>query len=169
VALVASQGGRAVGLTGKDAGLIEASQLVLDQTGDNGEKIDIGHVGQIKKIDTSIVRTLEGDGMTYNINADTVAGRLASALKAEKLILLTNTPGVLDKQGSLLSKLGAADVERYKNDATIEGGMLPKVDCALDAVNNGVSAAHILDGRVPHAVLLEVFTDTGVGTLITAE
>lgn len=184
VSLIASQGGRAVGLTGKDAGLIEASQLVLDQAGDDGESVDIGHVGQIEKIDTSIVRTLEKDGfipviapmgvgvdgMTYNINADTVAGRLASALAAEKLMLLTNTPGVLDKNNQLLSTLDAGQVEKFKSDGTIAGGMLPKVDCALDAVSSGVGAAHILDGRVPHAVLLEVFTDTGggVGTLITA-
>ncbi len=184
VSLIASQGGRAVGLTGKDGGLIEATKLVLDQSGEGSESVDIGHVGRIENIDTSIVRTLEKDGfipviapmgvgtdgMTYNINADTVAGRLASALSAEKLMLLTNTPGVLDRRGELLSTLDANQVEKLKDDGTIEGGMLPKVDCALDAVNSGVGAAHILDGRVPHAVLLEVFTDTGggVGTLIAA-
>lgn len=184
VSLIASAGGRAVGLTGKDAGLIKASKIVIDEYDDEGQTVDIGHVGQIENIDTSIVRSLEKDdfipviapmgagidGMTYNINADTVAGRLASALEAEKLMLLTNTPGVLDQQGELLSTLDSEQVKALKSDGTIREGMLPKVDCAVEAVTSGVSAAHILDGRVPHAVLLEVFTDTGggVGTLITA-
>jgi acetylglutamate kinase len=146
------------------------------------EMVDIGLVGEVQGIDPKLVALLDGaefipviapigvgeDGQTYNINADVVAGKLAITLNAEKLILLTNTTGVLDKQGSLLTGLGVKDVQSLIVDGTIHGGMLPKVNYALDAVQSGVRAAHIIDGRVPHAVLLELLTDKGVGTLIRA-
>ncbi len=182
VALVNSQGGRAVGLSGKDGELIRASKLVLrpDDADSEEEVIDIGHVGKIESINPAVVETLDKgsfipviapigvgvDGHTYNINADTVAGRLAVTLKAEKLILLTNTPGVLDTAGTLLTGLAQADVETLIEKGIISGGMLPKVRCALEAVAGGVSTATISDGQVPHALLLETLTDEGVGTLI---
>lgn len=176
VALINKHGGRAVGLTGKDGGLIHARKLVIE-----GEHNDLGHVGEVQSIDPTIVATLDQsdfvpiiapigvgrDGAAYNINADTVAGKVASVLGAEKLMLLTNTPGVLDKQGQLLTGLNAKHIDRLIEDGTIEGGMLPKVACALDAVRSGVAKAHIIDGRVQHAVLLELLTDQGVGTLLT--
>ncbi len=184
VNLINSHGGRAVGITGKDAAAIRARKLTLRQAGENDtlpdEIVDLGHVGQVEAIDTALLDLLSGrdfipvvapigvgaDGATYNINADTVAGKLAAALKAEKLMLLTNTAGVLDGSGKLIPRMDAATVQALIADGTIHGGMLPKVHCALDAVAGGVGAAHILDGRVEHAVLLEVFTDSGVGTLI---
>jgi acetylglutamate kinase len=167
------QGGRAVGLTGKDGGLIRAKKLLI-----KGE--DIGQVGEIEKIDPRVVAHLETGGFvpviapvgvgehgeSYNINADLVAGKLASVLQAEKLMLLTNTQGVLDKQGGVLTGLSVTHVESLIADGTISGGMLPKIRCALDAVNSGVKSAHIIDGRVTHSVLLELFTDEGIGTLI---
>ena len=172
-----------MGLTGKDAKLLHAHKLTFTQ--DNPEMnvpeiIDIGHVGEVTQIDTAIIDLLihgnfipviapigvGEDGESYNINADLVAGKLAEVLEAEKLMLLTNTTGVLNKQGNLLTGLDAAQVKELIEDGTIEGGMLPKIHCALDAVRNGVHAAHIIDGRVEHAVLLEIFTDEGVGTLI---
>lgn len=173
VAAINQQGGRAVGLTGKDGGLIRASRLTV-----KGQ--DIGQVGEVEGIDPRVVSHLESGGFipvvapvgvgaqgeAYNINADTVAGKLAGVLKAEKLMLLTNIRGVQDKQGTLLTGLSAKQVEDLIADGTIYGGMLPKIACALDAVNSGVKAAHIVDGRVEHAVLLELFTDEGVGTLI---
>jgi len=183
VNLINGKGGRAVGLTGKDGGLIRARKLTITKKGElpeQEEEIDIGYVGQVSSIDPSVVESLDQgefipviapigvgeDGRSYNINADLVAGKLAEVLKAEKLMLLTNTSGVLDKEGKLLTGLDRQRVKALIEDGTIYGGMLPKVRCALDAVNGGVRAAHIVDGRVEHAVLLELFTDEGVGTLI---
>ncbi len=173
----------AVGLTGKDGDLIRARKLTVTQDSpelEAPEIIDLGHVGEVESIDTGVVDMLihgnfipviapigvGADGRSYNINADMVAGRLAETMNAEKLMLLTNTPGLLDKQGELLTGLDARQVQALIADGTIHGGMLPKIRCALDAVSAGVRAAHIVDGRVEHAVLLEVFTDEGVGTLI---
>ncbi|HET8700283.1 MAG TPA: acetylglutamate kinase [Nitrococcus sp.] len=183
VNLISSQGGRAVGLTGKDGGLIRARKLHISRPSESEKEpeiIDMGHVGEVDSIDSSLIDILTGgafipviapigvgvDGRSYNINADLVAGKLAETLGAEKLILLTNTRGVLNKQGELLTGLNLQRVERLIADGTIHGGMLPKIGCALEAVANGVRAAHIIDGRVEHAVLLELFTDSGVGTLI---
>jgi len=183
VNLINQIGGRAVGLTGKDGGLIRARQLKISRKSpelQEPEIIDLGHVGEVASIDPGIVHMLDQgdfipvvapigvgeDGTSYNINADLVAGKLASVLGAEKLMLLTNTPGVLDKEGKLLTGLSASAVEDLIADGTIHGGMLPKIRCALDAVASGVKTAHIIDGRVEHAVLLELFTDQGVGTLI---
>lgn len=187
VTLINRNGGAAVGLTGKDAKLIHARKLTLtcDSPETNPELkapeiIDLGHVGEVDSIDTSILTMLiQGDfipviapigvgdeGESYNINADLVAGKLAEVLKAEKLMLLTNAAGVLDQDGSVLTGLDSPTVRRMIHDGTISGGMLPKISCALAAVQAGVSTVHIIDGRVPHAVLLEIFTDTGVGTLI---
>ena len=185
VSLITRHGGRAVGLTGKDGDLIRARKLTIQRDSPElevPEIIDIGHVGEVASIDADVVHMLVGgdfipviapigvgeDGHSYNINADLVAGRMAEVLAAEKLILLTNTVGLLDKQGDLLTGLSATDVDRLIADGTIHGGMLPKIGCALSAVNSGVSAAHIIDGRVEHAVLVELFTDEGVGTLIRA-
>jgi len=176
-------GGRAVGLTGKDGGLIRARKLVITRKTpelDVPEIIDIGHVGEVQSIDTRIIETLTQsrfipviapigfgeDGHAYNINADLVAGKVAEVLQAEKLMLLTNTAGILDKQGKLINRLTAAEVSALIADGTISGGMLPKIRCALEAVQSGVGAAQIVDGRVAHAVLVELFTDEGVGTLI---
>ncbi len=183
VNLINRQGGKAVGLTGKDGDLIRAKKLkITKQTPgmDAPEIIDIGHVGEVASIDTSVVQMLVKDdfipviapigvgedGQSYNINADLVAGKLAMALNAEKLILLTNTTGVLDQEGQLLTGLKAEQVDQLIRDGVIHGGMLPKVGCALDAVRSGVHTAQIIDGRVEHAVLLEVLTSEGVGTLI---
>jgi len=185
VSLINSHGGKAVGLTGKDGGLIRARKMVMKKTATKGkpdEVVDIGQVGEVESIDPEVVALLDTqdfipviapigvgkDGEAYNINADVVAGKLAITLKAEKLILLTNTAGVLDKAGKLLTGLSSREVNSLINDDTIHGGMLPKVRCALDAVASGVKSAHVIDGRVQHAVLLEVFTDEGVGTLIRA-
>jgi acetylglutamate kinase len=185
VNLITHHGGRAVGLTGKDGDLIRARKLTIKRDSpelDAPEIIDIGHVGEVESIDASVVDMLVGgdfipviapigvgdDGRSYNINADLVAGHMAEVLKAEKLILLTNTAGLLDKQGDLLTGLGTEDVAALIKDGTIHGGMLPKIGCALSAVNSGVKAAHIIDGRLEHAVLVELFTDEGVGTLIRA-
>ncbi|RJQ47505.1 MAG: acetylglutamate kinase [Gammaproteobacteria bacterium] len=183
VNLINRQGGSAVGLSGKDGDLIRARKLTLTRNTpepDAPEIIDIGHVGEVASIDASVINMLVSgdfipviapvgvgeDGQSYNINADLVAGKLAETLRAEKLMLLTNTAGVLDKQGKLLARLNAKQASTLIEDGTIYGGMLPKVRCALDAVQGGVAAAHIVDGRVPHAVLLELLTDQGVGTLI---
>ncbi len=183
VTLINRQGGSAVGLTGKDADLIHARKLTF--TRDNPEMnapeiIDIGHVGEIASLDTAVLDLLihgnfipviapigvGNDGQSYNINADLVAGKIAEVLKAEKLMLLTNTTGVLNKSGELLRELDATTTLKLVEDGTISGGMLPKVHCALEAVKGGVNTAHIIDGRVEHAVLLEIFTNEGVGTLI---
>jgi acetylglutamate kinase len=176
-------GGCAVGLTGKDGDLIHARKLTITRKSpdlDVPEIIDIGHVGEVASIDKSIVETLTAgnyipviapigvgpDGQSYNINADLVAGKVAEVLRAEKLMLLTDTTGVLDKGGKLLTGLDPRQVEALIEDGTIHGGMLPKIACALDAVLGGVKAAHIIDGRIEHAVLVELFTDAGIGTLI---
>ncbi len=183
VNLINRHGGSAVGLTGKDGDLIRAQKLKITRQSPDLEApeiIDIGHVGEVQSIDASVVDMLVHgnfipviapigvgeDGHSYNINADLVAGKVAEVLQAEKLILLTNTAGLLDKQGELLTGLSAERVNELIADGTIHGGMLPKIHCALDAVKAGVNSAHIIDGRVPHAVLLELFTDEGVGTLI---
>jgi acetylglutamate kinase len=180
VNLINQHGGRAVGLTGKDGGLIRARKMLVRANGDSDEKIDIGQVGEVESIDPEIVHQLHTHdfipviaplgvgkkGETYNINADLVAGKMAEILKAEKLIVLTNTPGVLDKNGNLLTGLTSKKVDDLFADGTIHGGMLPKISSALDAVKNGVNTCHIIDGRVDHALLLEVLTDEGVGTLI---
>ncbi len=180
VSLINRHGGRAVGLTGKDGGMISARKMKLDQSELEGH--DLGQVGEVDHIDPSVVQMLDDDdfipviapigvgpdGASYNINADLVAGKLASVLAAEKLLLLTNTPGVLDPQGQLLTGLEADDTARLIQQGVIHGGMLPKVDCALDAVKSGVKTSHIIDGRVRHSVLLELLTDSGVGTLIKA-
>jgi acetylglutamate kinase len=180
VNLINQNGGRAVGLTGKDGGLIRAKKMLVRAGADSDEKIDIGQVGEVDSIDPEIVHQLHTNdfipviaplgvgkkGETYNINADLVAGKMAEILKAEKLIVLTNTPGVLDKNGNLLTGLSSKKVDELFADGTISGGMLPKISSALDAVKNGVNTCHIIDGRVEHALLLEVLTDEGVGTLI---
>jgi len=183
VSIINQHGGKAVGLTGKDGQFIRARKMLLSHVGEAGRPaIDIGQVGEIDAIDPSLVAFLDSgdfipviapigvgpDGAAYNINADVAAGKLAITLQAEKLILLTNTVGVLDKAGQLLTGLDVQRVNALIADGTISGGMLPKVNYALDAVNSGVRTAHIIDGRVAHAVLLEVFTDQGVGTLIRA-
>jgi len=174
VAALNQQGGRAVGLTGKDGSLIRARKMLLD-----GHQ-DIGQVGEIEKIDPRVVTHLEAGGFipviapvgvgehgeAFNINADVAAGKLAAVLQAEKIIFLTNAPGVLDKQGNILTGLTVPQVEGLIADGTISGGMVPKVRYALDAVNSGVKSAHIIDGRLDHSVLLELFTDQGIGTLI---
>jgi acetylglutamate kinase len=183
VNLINRKGGHAVGLTGKDGDMIRARKLVFEQATPEMTApaiADIGHVGEVASIDPAVVDMLVHgdfipvvapigvgeDGQSYNINADLVAGKLAETLHAEKLILLTNTAGLLDKDGKLLTGLSAAKVNELIADGTIHGGMLPKIQCALDAVQAGVHTAHIIDGRVQHAVLLEIFTDEGVGTLI---
>jgi len=183
VNLINQKGGNAVGLTGKDGDMIRAHKLVFEDSAPEmhaSEIVDIGHVGNVSSIDPSVVHMLVNgnfipvvapigvgeDGQSYNINADLVAGKLAETLNAEKLILLTNTPGLLDKDNNLLTGLGASKVSELIEDGTIHGGMLPKIRCALEAVQAGVGSAHIIDGRVKHAVLLEIFTDQGVGTLI---
>jgi len=180
VGLINQNGGKAVGLTGKDAGLIRAKKLMLPKHGSPTELLDIGLVGDIQQIDPSIVHHLVSgafipviapigygpDGETYNINADVVAGKMAEVLGAEKLVLLTNTPGVLDKEGNLLTGLTPRDIDDMVADGTLSGGMLPKISSALDAARNGVKGVHIIDGRVPHALLLEILTQHGVGTMI---
>ena len=183
VSLISQAGGRAIGLTGKDGNLIKAKKLNLERKAiadQPSEIIDLGHVGEIISINTSIIKVLENesfipviapvgmgeDGTSYNINADIVAGQIAAALQAERLLLLTNTPGVLNKQGELLTGLNTQDIDALIEDGTIQGGMLPKVSCALDAASAGTQSACIIDGRVEHAVLLELLTDQGIGTLI---
>ncbi len=186
VGLINQSGGKALGLTGKDATLIRAKKMLIQRSTPEirePEIIDIGHVGEVVAINREVVDMLVHsdiipvvapigvgeDNTTYNINADLVAGKLAEELRAEKLILLTNVPGLQDKAGNLISRLTAADADLLVRDGTIEGGMLPKVACALEAVKRGVGSSHIIDGRVVHAVLLEVLTDEGVGTLISSE
>jgi acetylglutamate kinase len=180
VSLINQHGGRAVGLTGTDGGLIRARKMLVKSKNESEEPIDIGQVGEVESIDPEIVLHLHTHnfipviaplgvgkkGETYNINSDLVAGKIAEILKAEKLIVLTNTPGVLDKSGNLLTGLSARKIDELFADGTISGGMLPKISSALDAVKNGVNTCHIIDGRVEHALLLEVLTDEGVGTLI---
>ena len=180
VNLINQHGGRAIGLTGKDGSFIRARKMLVQNKDDAAEMLDIGQVGEIQSIDPEVISLLESrefipvvapigvgeDGQSYNINADLVAGKLAEILRAEKLILLTNTPGVLDKNGNLLTGLTPKQVDELFADGTIHGGMLPKIASALDAARGGVRSVHIIDGRVEHALLLEVLTDQGVGTLI---
>jgi acetylglutamate kinase len=185
VTLINRHGGNAVGLTGKDARFIRAKKLTFTRNSPElnvPEIIDIGHVGEVSQIDIRILNTLlQGDfipviapigvgedGQSYNINADLVAGKLAEVLTAEKLMLLTNAAGVLDKENNVLTGLNREKVQALIDDGTIHGGMLPKIGCALDAVSAGVNAVHIIDGRIEHAVLLEIFTNSGIGTLIKA-
>ena len=184
VASINRNGGKAIGVSGKDGQLIRARKLTVTRHSEElnaSEIIDIGHVGEVDQIDTEVLRVILGsdfipviapigadaEGCTYNINADLVAGKLAQVLQAEKLMLLTNVAGLMDKQGEVLTGLGTSQVDSLIADGTIAGGMLPKIACALDAVKSGVASAHIIDGRVPHAVLLEIFTHEGIGTLIT--
>ena len=183
VSLINRNGGRAIGLTGKDANLIRARRMTLSRMDETGmsQIVDIGQVGEVAGIKTDVLELMfksdfipviapvgvGDDGHSYNINADLVAGKVAEALGAEKLILLTNIPGVMDKNKQVLTGLTTQDVDALIADGTIYGGMLPKIACALDEVKSGVRSAHIIDGRVPHACLLEVFTDEGMGTLIT--
>ena len=183
VHMINRHGGKAVGLTGQDGNFIHARKLLMPNKDKPEEMIDIGQVGDITGIDPRIISFLDqGDfipviapigvgpsGETYNINADVVAGKLAEVLGAEKLILLTNTPGVLDKEGNLLSGLTPKEIDALVEDGTLSGGMLPKISSALDAARSGVKSVHIIDGRVEHALLLEVLTDDGVGTLIKAK
>jgi len=183
VGLINQHGGRAVGLTGQDGAFIHARKMLLKSDTDPGEAVDIGLVGEIERIDPELIQLLDSrdfvpviapigvgrDGEAYNINADLVAGKLAETLRAEKLVLMTNTAGVLDKSGALLTGLTASEIERLFADGTIHGGMLPKIGSALEAVKNGVQSSHIIDGRVEHALLLEVLTNEGVGTMIRAD
>ena len=183
VTLINQAGGKAVGLTGQDGAFIRAKKLLMPNPEKPGETIDLGMVGDIESIDPSVIDTLEAggfipvvapigvgsDGQSYNINADVVAGKLAAILKAEKLVLLTNTPGVLDKAGNLLTNITPRDIDAMLADGTLSGGMLPKISSALDAARSGVHGVHIIDGRVEHALLLEILTDQGVGTLIRSK
>jgi len=180
VGLINVAGGKAVGLTGRDGGLIRARKLRLIDPKDPSLVHDVGQVGEIESIDPSVVKALQDDQFipvisplgfghdneNYNINADVVAGKLAEVLKAEKLMMLTNTPGVLDKDGKLLTELSAREIDELFADGTLSGGMLPKIASALDAAKNGVNSVHVIDGRVPHAMLLEVLTDQAYGTMI---
>jgi len=183
VNLINRHGGKAVGLTGQDGNFIRAKKMLVPNKDNPDEMIDIGQVGEITSIDPSIIAFLDSgdfipviapigvgpEGDTYNINADVVAGRVAEILAAEKLVLMTNTPGVLDKEGRLLTGITPREIDRMVSDGTLSGGMLPKISSALDAARSGVRSVHIIDGRVEHALLLEVLTDEGVGTLIKSK
>jgi acetylglutamate kinase len=183
VNLINRHGGKAVGLTGQDGNFIRASKLLIPNKDNPEELIDIGQVGEITSIDPSIISFLDtgdfipviapigvgAEGETYNINADLVAGKIAEILHAEKLVLLTNTPGVLDRNGQLLTGITPKDIDAMVADGTLSGGMLPKIGSALDAARSGVRSVHIIDGRVEHALLLEILTDQGVGTLIKSK
>ena len=183
VALINQHGGKAVGLTGKDGSFIRARKLLMPNRDKPADLIDIGQVGDITSIDPSLISFLDTgdfipviapigvgeDGESYNINADVVAGKLAEILRAEKLVLLTNTPGVLDKDGNLLTGLTPKQIDDLVADGTLSGGMLPKIGSALDAARSGVRNVHIIDGRVEHALLLEILTDHGVGTMIKSK
>jgi acetylglutamate kinase len=180
VGLINHAGGKAVGLTGRDGGMIRAKKLRMADKDDPSKEHDVGQVGDIAAIDPSVVKALQDDAFipvvspigfgehneSYNINADVVAGKLAEVLKAEKLVMLTNTPGVLDKTGKLLTNLSAKEIDAMFADGTLSGGMLPKIASALDAARSGVNSVHVIDGRVPHAVLLEILTDQAYGTMI---
>jgi acetylglutamate kinase len=180
VMLINGFGGQAVGLTGKDGALIRARKLKMQDKNDPTVFHDIGQVGEIEKVNPAVVKALQDDafipvispigfgedGLSYNINADVVAGKIAEILKAEKLVMLTNTPGVLDKSGKLLTGLTAREIDELFADGTISGGMLPKISSALEAAKSGVNSVHIIDGRVDHCLLLEILTDQGVGTMI---
>lgn len=183
VSLLNQHGGQAIGITGKDGNFIQAKKITVKQGQGESNDIDIGQVGDVEHINTKVLDALinndfipviapigvDKEGRAYNINADTVAGKLAEVLGAEKLMLLTNVAGLLDKSGQILTGLSVKQVDSLIADGTIYGGMLPKIACALDAVRGGVKQAHIVDGRTENAVLLEIFTDQGVGTLITNE
>ena len=180
VSLINQAGGKAIGLTGKDGNFIRARKLYIQDGSDEG--VDIGQVGEVDSIDPQVVQLLDTqdfipviapvgvgpDGMAYNINADLVAGKLAETLGASKLVLMTNTPGVLDRDGNLLTGLTAKSIDALFADGTLSGGMLPKISSALDAARSGVESVHIIDGRVKHALLLEILTAAGVGTMIRA-
>jgi acetylglutamate kinase len=182
VMMINEAGGKAVGLTGKDGGLIRARKKLMDNKDDPDQPLDIGFVGDITQVDPAVVKALQDDqfipvispigygqdGKAYNINADVVAGKMAEVLGAEKLLMMTNTPGVLDKDGKLLRSLSARAIDELFADGTISGGMLPKISSSLDAARSGVNSVHIVDGRVPHCLLLELLTDQGVGTMITS-
>ena len=183
VNLINQHGGKAVGLTGKDGNFIRAKKLMMENKDAPGDLIDIGQVGDIISIDPSLIALLDtgdfipviapigvgAEGETYNINADVVAGKIAEVLKAEKLVLLTNTPGVLDQSGKLITGITPKQIDDMVADGTLSGGMLPKISSALDAARSGVKGVHIIDGRVEHALLLEILTDEGVGTLIKSK
>ena len=183
VNLINQHGGKAVGLTGKDGNFIRAKKLMMENKDGSGDLIDIGQVGDIVSIDPSLIALLDtgafipviapigvgSEGETYNINADVVAGKIAEVLKAEKLVLLTNTPGVLDQAGKLITGITPKQIDDMVGDGTLSGGMLPKISSALDAARSGVKGVHIIDGRVEHALLLEILTDEGVGTLIKSK
>ncbi|MDK9702911.1 MAG: acetylglutamate kinase [Sulfuritalea sp.] len=183
VNLINQHGGKAVGLTGKDGNFIRAKKLMMENKDAPGDLIDIGQVGDIVSIDPSLIALLDTgafipviapigvgtEGETYNINADVVAGKIAEVLKAEKLVLLTNTPGVLDQSGKLITGITPKQIDDMVADGTLSGGMLPKISSALDAARSGVKGVHIIDGRVEHALLLEIMTDEGVGTLIKSK
>lgn len=183
VQLINNNGGKAVGLTGQDSNFIHAKKLVIKDEKDKLKDLDLGQVGDIASIDPALIHFLDSgdfipviapigigeDGKTYNINADLVAGKLADILRAEKLVLMTNTPGVLDNNQKLITGLTPKEIEKLVEDGTLSGGMLPKINSALDAAKSGVNAVHIIDGRVEHALLLEILTDQGVGTLIKAK
>ena len=186
VSLINMHGGKAVGLTGKDGNFIQATKITVEKSSPEAkasEIIDFGHVGTVSNIDPAIINMLSGsnfipviapigvgaDGRSYNINADLVAGKVAEVLRAEKLILLTNTQGILDKQQQLLTGLSLADIDALLADGTITEGMIPKTRCATDSLKGGVSSVHILDGRIEHAVLLELFTNQGIGTLLISK
>jgi acetylglutamate kinase len=185
VASINRSGGKAIGVTGKDGQLIRARRLTIERRGpelEAPEIIDIGHVGEVRQVDTEMLNVIldsnfipviapigcDDEGQSYNINADLVAGKLAQVMQAEKLMLLTNVAGLMDGDGNVLTGLSTAEVDALIADGTVHGGMLPKIGCALEAVKSGVASAHIVDGRVPHAVLLEIFTDEGMGTKITS-
>jgi len=183
VQLINKNGGKAVGLTGQDSNFIHAKKLIVKDEKDEFKNIDLGQVGDIESIDPALINFLDSgdfipviapigigsDDKTYNINADVVAGKLAEILNAEKLILMTNTPGVLDNNQKLITGLTSKEIENLIHAGTLSGGMLPKINSALDAAKSGVNAVHIIDGRVEHALLLEILTDQGVGTLIKAK
>lgn len=182
VLMINEIGGKAVGLTGKDGCLIQATKKYMENKDDPSQPLDIGYVGDIVRIEPGVVQALQDDqfipvispigygedGMAYNINADVVAGKIAEVLGAEKLLMMTNTPGVLDKSGNLLRNLSAQTIDDLFADGTISGGMLPKIASSLTAAKNGVKSVHVVDGRVPHCLLLEILTDQGVGTMISA-
>lgn len=183
VLMINEAGGKAVGLTGKDGCLIQAKKKLMPNKEDPSNPIDIGFVGDIEHVEPAVVKALQDDqfipvispigygedGLAYNINADVVAGKMAEVLGAEKLLMMTNTPGVLDKDGKLLRSLSATTIDALFADGTISGGMLPKISSALDAARNGVKSVHVVDGRVPHCLLLEILTDRGVGTMISSD
>lgn len=185
VNLINKHGGKAIGLTGKDANLIKARKLPMTRTDEAGNKqeVDLGYVGEVSKIDRNVIDLMiasdfipviaplgvDDEGNTYNINADLVAGEVAASMQAEKLMLLSNIKGVMDKSGDVVTGLTPSKVDELIADGTISGGMIPKVQCALDAVRGGVKSSVIVDGRVPNATLLEIFTNEGVGTLISGE